>query len=120
MMGILPYHKPIPTNKNFICHVSQENAFHVWMQDTKLVNFAMSQALVRLFSTCWHGPGLGEKSSRGRVAAAAAWRDRTQTMTTSSGRARRRARRGFRADDEPDGALSSSLKTRHHAVTAAL
>ena len=29
MMRILPYHKPIPTNKNFICHVSQENAFHV-------------------------------------------------------------------------------------------
>jgi hypothetical protein len=39
MMGILPYHKPVPTNSNFICHVSWENAFHVWMQDTKLVNF---------------------------------------------------------------------------------
>ena len=34
-------------------------------------------------------------SSRGRVAAAAAWRDRTQTTTPSSSRARRRARRGF-------------------------
>jgi len=57
-------------------------------------------------------PTTEQLAPRGRVAAAAAWRDRTQTTTTSSGRARGGARV---AASEPmmnrDGALSSSLKT---------